>query len=75
MFRELYLCEDRRKDPESFSMNGPKLGLPSIKISFIFVKPQESCSRDSDSYGLSKISEIRSQDHYSGNSCLLTRPK
>jgi hypothetical protein len=25
MFRELYLREDRRKDPESFSMDGPKV--------------------------------------------------
>jgi hypothetical protein len=52
MFRELYLREDRRKDPESFSMDGPKLGLPSMKISFILVELKDM------SFSSTKMNEI-----------------
>jgi hypothetical protein len=44
VFRDLYLREDKSKDPEIFSIDGPKLGLPSMKLSFVLVKPQKSYS-------------------------------
>ncbi len=74
-FRELYLCKDKRKDPGSFTMDGSRLDLLSVKISFILVKPQESYSRDRNRYDLSKIIGIRSQDHYPGNNSLVAWPK
>jgi hypothetical protein len=57
VFRELYLREDKSKDPEIFRIDGSKLGLLSMKISFILVEPQESYfhySWNNDCCGLSK---------------------
>ncbi len=57
VFRELYHREDKSKDSEISSIDGPKLGLPSMKISFVLVKPQESYSHyswNNDCCGLSK---------------------
>ncbi len=48
VFRELYLREDKSKDPEIFRIDGSKLGLLSMKISFILVKPQGSYFQNTD---------------------------
>ncbi len=74
VFYELYLRKDKRKDPEIFSTDESQLGLPFVGISFILFK-QQSAILKTVTVTVSQKSGIRSEDHYSGNSSLLTRPK